>query len=343
MRDLKTRLALVLAVAVAAATTWWFVGRDELGSGVAVEVYGDEVTSTELADRARALQALYGVTRPGGGEELDAFWRDLAKSVVLGVVLDRAADDRDIAVPTDQAEQTLAQYVARQYGEGDAGRQAFTQALGDAGSSEPAVLAEVERQLRVSSIFDDVTGDVAVPTDGDVAAAYEERKCALVLSEARTLRNVVTSSRSAADAALADLRDGADFADVARRVSQDGSTAAKGGLLGAVTKDQLERAYAAAAFTAEPGEVFGPVRTRFGWNVGLVQSVDPAHTLSLDEAAATLSELLLAERRSEAWREWIGGQLRDADVTYADDYLPDDPFSPPAGSDPSAPTEQKDC
>lgn len=64
------------------------------------------------------------------------------------------------------------------------------------------------------------------------------------------------------------------------------------------------------AFGTRPGKLFGPVRTRFGWNVGVVEAVDPGRTMSLDESSETLAQVLLGEWRSEAWQEWIADRAR---------------------------------
>ena len=336
-------IAAVVAVLVASGAVLWVSQRDALGDDVAVSVGDHEITKDDLADRSRALQALYGVQKPAGGDKLDEYWRDLAKSVVLAEVLDLAASSEGITISDAAAEEALRSYIERFYGGGDAGVQAFTQALGDAGSSRAAVLTEISRQLQVSKLFESVTASVAAPTVDEIATAYDERRCQLEIGEQRELRNIVTATRADAEAARARVEGGESFASVARAASQDGSTANKGGSLGAVTKDQLEKAYGNAAFSAGPGELFGPVRTRFGWNLGLVLSAEPARTLTLEQASDALSHTLLGERRSEVWHDWIADQLRDAGATYADDYRPEDPAAPPAGFDPSPAAETEDC
>ena len=44
---------------------------------------------------------------------------------------------------------------------------------------------------------------------------------------------------------------------------------------------------------------------------------------------AALRETLVAEKSLEAWRDWLTGVIADHDVTYADDYRPDDPDAVP--------------
>ena len=67
------------------------------------------------------------------------------------------------------------------------------------------------------------------------------------------------------------------FGDLARRFSDDGQTAPKGGSLGQpfTLRHQMARAFSEAAFHLRPGEVSAPVRTAHGWHLILCQKFNP--------------------------------------------------------------------
>ena len=54
--------------------------------------------------------------------------------------------------------------------------------------------------------------------------------------------------------------------------------------------------FADKAFSMKAGEISEPVRTRFGWHIIKVEKVNPAKTLSLDEAREDIQKTLRAER-----------------------------------------------
>ena len=69
-----------------------------------------------------------------------------------------------------------------------------------------------------------------------------------------------------AKAIAAELKNGADFAQLAKQKSKDPG-AAEGGDLGYFTKDQMVPEFAEVAFKLDKGQVSDPVKTQFGWHI----------------------------------------------------------------------------
>lgn len=307
----------------------------------AVFEYGDTVvTEAELSDRVSSLEALYGVRPPTGGSEADGFRRNAAKSMALGLVLEREAARRDIVVSEKQARTELGKIISDRLG-GD--RAAFARFLSDAGISEATILDEIERTIATNRLYEDVTGDVEPATEADARTEYDARRDDMRAPEKRAIRNIVVASEADAAAVRAELDKGAEFAALAKRVSLDASSKTKGGDLGTLEEADLDPAYAKAAFSVKAGELFGPVQSQFGWNVGLVEKVVPGEPLAYGEVEATLIAGLTTRAQLNTWRDWIGDALQRADIEYADDYRPADPTSPPsdAGTPTTAPGEER--
>lgn len=327
-------IAAVVLALVAGTATWW-LGRG-LPGDVALEAEGHRVTVAELHDRVTTLEALYGVTEPADAGKKAQFWRDAAQSVAVGFVMDRAATARGITVSDNVVQSSLHQVVTGYFGSGAKGRAAFVAALGNRGTSQTQVTDEIRRQLVVSRLYADVTGEVPSVTDTQVTAAYAARRCGLRVPERRVLSNVVVSSRADALRVLKALRAGAPIAAVAARASLDGSTRDKGGALGTVGRSDLQPAYARAAFGARRGAFFGPVRTQYGWNVGQVRSIVAAHVPPLAAVRQQLRQELFDEARSAVWSAWLKQQVASADVRYNDAYRPSDPTAVPSAAVPGS-------
>jgi len=104
------------------------------------------------------------------------------------------------------------------------------------------------------------------------------------------------------------VRGGEDFAELAKRYSEDG-TAARGGDLDWVhpgdTVPEFERAMSALA----PGEVSQPIKTPFGWHLIQVLARRTAD-LSVERKRLNARQVLRARKADEAYQEWLR-QLRD--------------------------------
>jgi peptidyl-prolyl cis-trans isomerase C len=321
----RTRLGgiTLLALLAVGSTTALTLDRIYAVPAGAVFRVGDTlVTEQQLTERITLLGALYGVRQPTDPAGLDRFRRDSAKAVAMSEVLDEAARARGIVIADKTANDQLTNMLEQSFPEG---RDAFVAKLRGIGLTEQAVLDEIKRQLANAQLYDQVTQDVPTPTEQEVAATYQQRRAEMAIPEKRHLRNIVVSGPDQAAQIRGHLDGGADFAALARQTSLDDSTKAGGGDLGAVARNQLEKAYGDAAFGTGPNTLFGPVQTQYGWNVGQVLEVSPAVPLSLDQVRGQLQAFLLDQRKLDTWNRWLTEQLRAARIRYADAYRPADP------------------
>jgi peptidyl-prolyl cis-trans isomerase C len=336
-RSLKVGLMALVLVAVMGAAAFGYPKLSaRLSDDAAFRYAGEVVTEDELEERVEILSALYGVTRPEDSKNGELFDRDAAKSMAVSRILEDAATDRDIEISDRQAQAQLDGLIDKQL---LGGRAAFVDWLAEMGLKERDVLDEIKRQMATSRLVEEVVGDVEEVTSEEVRAAYDEHRDKMATPEARQLTNIVVETRTEAQQVARLAWAGEDFAGLVATWSRDGSTRDSGGDLGLVTADQLEASFAKAAFAAKNGSVFGPVQTRYGWNVGKVVKIQPSRALAFTEVEDELAAELQNRERLEKWRDQLGDLLEEADVEYADDYRPEDPTAPPselpAASDPS--------
>ncbi|MCW2752166.1 MAG: Peptidylprolyl isomerase [Aeromicrobium sp.] len=345
-QSLSTRIgAVILAVVVAASIA--IVGVRHftgLPGNAALEFDGTVVTRTELTDRAHLLGALYGVEKPKGKAAQATFNRDVAKAVAVSMILDKAARAHDIVISDKSSRDTLAAMVKAQMG--DDPETAFTSLLGEFGVSENDVLGELKRQQSIARLFRVVTKDaVAKATPSAVRAYFDQDPSRFAVPEQRTLSNIVVASRKDATVLLTRAHQGTSFASLARSSSLDDATRDKDGALGTVTASQLDPTFARAAFTTADGDLFGPVKSQFGWNVGIVRKVVPGRAASFASVADQVTDALRSKLGLVAWRAWLAREIKDAHVRYADAYRPAHPDAAPSDSSvgPNAATPAPDA
>ncbi|GAA3523926.1 peptidyl-prolyl cis-trans isomerase [Nocardioides daeguensis] len=305
----------------------------------AVLRYGDRVvTEADLEKHVDTLNALYGVAEPERRDAQDGFKRDVAKSMAVALILDRAAKDEDIVISERSARDTLASMLETQLGPDP--RKAFQDLLTEFGVSEGDILEEIRRQQAIARLFKAVTQDaVDEVTAEEAKALYDEDPSAFEVPEKRKIANIVVATRDEAQALVASIHEGTSFSSLARARSLDDATRDKGGVLGTVGATELDETYAAAAFAAGEGDTFGPVQTAYGWNVGRVLAVVAARPRAYQAVAADALDAVRSERAMRTWRSWLADRIKGAEIEYADAYLPAHPDEPPTEASPARAVE----
>lgn len=101
---------------------------------------------------------------------------------------------------------------------------------------------------------------------------------------------------------------GADFAKLAAENTEDPSGKTNGGQLPPFSHGQMVPEFEAAAFTMQPGEVRGPIKTQFGFHIIKLNAKTPARTRTLEEVKPALAGEL-AEKRAAAEADRLGREL----------------------------------
>jgi len=101
---------------------------------------------------------------------------------------------------------------------------------------------------------------------------------------------------------------GANFADLARQQSEDGS-ASNGGDLGWITPGETVPEFEQAMNELKPGQVSNPIQSQFGWH--LIQVLERRESeLSGEKRKVAIRQALHARKADEAYQDWLR-QIRD--------------------------------
>lgn len=102
----------------------------------------------------------------------------------------------------------------------------------------------------------------------------------------------VAQIKKRAEDLLKQVRGGADFADLAKKNSEDTVSAAKGGDLGVIVRGQTVPNFEQAAFTLKPNEISDLISTEYGFHIIQVQEKQAARTRPFEEVKAELASEL---------------------------------------------------
>lgn len=145
-------------------------------------------------------------------------------------------------------------------------------------------------------LLSDVAATVVV-TEEQLKARYEQDKASYVQPETRSARHILLSvGDPAEDARQAELakdlytqiQGGADFAELARKHSQDSASAANGGDLGWAARETYVPPFAEKLFSMKTGEVSEPVKTEFGYHIIKLEGIRPEVGRTFEQVRAEL-------------------------------------------------------
>ena len=127
-----------------------------------------------------------------------------------------------------------------------------------------ARLAFTRNRLLMDNLL--ATEGKAATTDDAMKKVYDEAAKQIAGEQEVHARHILVETEDEAKAIEAELKKGADFAELAKKKSKDPG-AADGGDLGFFTKDQMVPEFSAVAFALEPGKISDPVKSQFGWHI----------------------------------------------------------------------------
>lgn len=129
------------------------------------------------------------------------------------------------------------------------------------------------------------------PADGQVLAEH------ILLLTRNVGPEEVEAVRVRIDSIYNVAKSGADFADLARRLSQDPGSAKDGGRLPWFSKGQMVPEFETTAFTMGVGEISEPFATSYGYHI--IHKLDQRDIIPLDEARPAILQRMARDERGK--------------------------------------------
>ena len=139
-------------------------------------------------------------------------------------------------------------------------------------------------RLSAATLADEINVD-----DAELKAFYADNRDQFVGPEQRRASHILIEgddeqAKSKIEELAKQLKEGADFAELAKANSQDPGSSEQGGDLGYFQRDVMDADFEAAAFSLEVGEVSEPVKTEFGYHLIKVTDISAPAGENFDAA-----------------------------------------------------------
>ena len=290
--------ALLLTSFLGLATAQDDAVRDDAVRDNAVVLrLGDKVETRSAFDDSFEV-AMRGVASQQGAELDDALREQL--SVFKPQFLEQRATELALVAEAERrglsvSDEELSAEVAALEDSLNEGETLSTVVTEAGFKDEAALRAYLSERLLVQKVVAALREE-ATPSDDEVQAAYDARAETFTQPEQVCARHILVDSEEKAQAILDQLKDGADFAEIATGESTDPGSGANGGDLGCFEQASMVEPFGEAAFAAELNTPVGPVQTQFGYHVIEVYDRKEAGQQSLEEVKPQLEQELAQEK-----------------------------------------------
>ena len=308
-------------------------------------VNGDPIMSSEFDDIIGPVLEQYKRSVPPA-EQTPEKIADLKKRVVDQMVDDRLAKQeakkKNIKVAQREVDQGISQIKQRFGSEAD-----FNAELKKGNLTISQFEKRIGEQLTVMKIIDqEVKSKTKTPTEAESKDFYsklqqkmdgkdlgldkksEDEMAGMArlfkkasAEKVRARHIIIKADKNATQKEKADalkkiedirkqLKAGADFAEMAKKYSEDPGTKEQGGDLGFFTYDDMVPDFAKAAFATEVGKMSDIVQTDFGYHIIKVEEKRAARTMGFDDLKNDIQDYLFQKEAQKNYEKWMKG-LRD--------------------------------
>lgn len=281
-----TSIALLSTVALAACSTGSSDGSSAVATGDGVEVTNEELQAE--------LKSTYGNTV-------------LQELIMEEVFVNEVGDDR--AKELKEEATTEVETLIANYG----GENEFNTVLASSGFSDRE---DYEHQVYYYKLMSESVSKYIEVTDEEIQTAYDD------YTPSFTVSHILVDDEETANDLIAQLDDGADFAELATENSTDTASAENGGSLGEVNADSgLDETFFAAAQELAKGEyTTTPVETDYGYHI--IKMDEKPEKGSLEDETEQLKESIVAEKLTDS--TLVAGIVSDIMTAHNIDIKDDD-------------------
>jgi len=294
-------------------------------SDTAVTVNGEVITEAQVnAKLAPILQRAAVRMDPNS---IALYANKIRGQVVEGMIMEKLLDEQaakaGITVTASDVNDRIGEILAKQ----GISMDNLGAILKMQGQSMEQFHEQIKKGMTYEKLMDKEVGKVDV-NEADALAYYQENKEDFnTPEEVRASHILIKVSPSAtpeekaaakekAEKLLKEIKDGADFATLAKEYSDDPGSKMKGGDLGYFGRGRMVKEFEDAAFALQPGQVSGIVETQFGYHIIKVTGRKPAGLTPFADVKDDIIKNLERAKQTQMFRQYVQKLRAEAKVVY---------------------------
>lgn len=235
-------------------------------------------------------------------DQMEELKKDILEGLIEREVLYQESQKAGIKIADQKVDDQVAAIKKRFPNEEE-----FKKALAGMGLTEEDVREQIQHGLAIRELIDQKVANKVVITDEETKAYYdanpqlfnqpEEVKASHILIKVEPTADDATkaAARKKVEELQQKLKDGGDFAELAKENSE-GPSNARGGDLGYFKRGQMVKPFEDVAYSMKIDEVSDLVETRFGYHLIKVYDKKPEQTLAYADVKDKIAQRLKQEK-----------------------------------------------
>ncbi|HEX3013009.1 MAG TPA: peptidylprolyl isomerase, partial [Methanobacterium sp.] len=221
------------------------------------------------------------------------------------------AEKQGVKVSTDEIDNSLKQ-IKSAYSQQDS--EGYNKFLKSMGLNEKELSEVLKNELLYQKMQDKVSAGISV-SDADVKQYYEKNKSSYVEAGGIEIYHILVKTEKEANEIIAKLKNGGDFAQLAKQYSLD-SSKDNGGDLGIVNANtNFVPEFKNAALKLKPGEITTtPVKSQFGYHIIKAGEKKAAYQKGYEEVQSEIKAQLEKDQKDTAFNKYLSSLRSKAKI-----------------------------
>ena len=299
---------------------------------IVARVYGVDIPSKYIEFRLNKI--LKNVRRPLTMREKTSIVKDLIEKEVVRELVHQQGEKKNLKVDSELIEKEV-----KALREPYASDEEFEKALSARNITLQDLKSSMEVDIHARQLLNErIKGKIDI-SDKDVKKYYEDNKQIFYRPESFRTRHILAAlyppdalrtqsiselqknreyfariAEEKIDGIIKELKEGADFEELAKKKSDDEASRDSGGDLDLIYKGILDPSFDEAISKLKPGEISGKVTTRFGFHVIQLIEKHPPEQAPFDEMEKAIQKHLFMEEAKKLVEVYIEGLRKQAKI-----------------------------
>jgi peptidyl-prolyl cis-trans isomerase C len=282
----------------------------------------------------RLNQISKNVKRPMTMLEKTSIVKDLIDKEILRELVHQQSNENNLKIDSDLIEKEMA--ALRKPYDSD---EEFEKALGARSITVDDIKKSMEVDIKARQLLNEqIKGKITI-SDADVKKYYKENKQKFYRPESYRTRHILAAifpsdmlkstpvtelqnkkeelrqkAEEKIDAIIKELKEGANFEELAKKRSDDEASSENGGDLDLIYKGILDPSFDEAASNLKPGEISGKIETKFGFHIIKLIEKHASEQATFEELEEAIQKHLFMEEAKILVASYVASLKKKATI-----------------------------